>query len=303
MKKIYFIGAASGWGAQNKFVEEGPIYFFQKYFAENNDKLNNNQVIVNSKKIIYPDKTYVEKKIELDFDNTEKLVLGVCQRITEEVYNAIVENNFPIVIGGDHSLAMGSWNGLAKAKNSYGKLGLIWIDAHMDSHTKETSLSKAIHGMPLSFLMSQGDSLYKSELFNNLTVIAPENLILIGVRSYEKDEKKLLEKLGVKIFYIDEVLTHGFNAIFHYAIECLMKNNITSLGLSLDIDVFDPIYAPGTGSKEKNGINPEEFFNLFNDIKIPEVFDMFEIMEYNPKLDINLVTYKLLKNIINNCVL
>ena len=299
-KNISLIGAASGWGAQNKATEEGPL-FLEKNFSLIKEELLNKNINIVWRKTILSNKMYCKHLQDLTFEEKENLILNLSLELSQEIVNTSLEKSFPIIIGGDHSLAIGTWNGVAQANNCYNQLGLIWIDAHMDSHTPQTSLSQAIHGMPLALLMGYGSLIIKKKLFNNKRVINPKHVVLIGIRSFEEGEEKLLKKLGVKIYYIEEVLNQGFDKIFEKSMNYLNKKT-SFLGLSIDIDAFDPIHAPGTGSKENNGLIPSNFFQAMKKVKILNSFIGLEIMEYNPSLDKNLITYNLIKDIITLCI-
>ncbi len=167
---------------------------------------------------------------------------------------SVRENRFPIIIGGDHSCAIGTWSGISSAYvHKQQTIGLIWCDAHMDAHTLEDSSSGNIHGMPVAVLLGEGTPEF-TKIFCDYPKIKPENIILIGIRSFEVDEKKRLQRLGVKIYYAEEVNNRGFNTIFNEAWNKLSVS-VDKIGLSLDLDGFDPVFAPGVGTPVTNGIN------------------------------------------------
>lgn len=168
--------------------------------------------------------------------------------------HAVLKNEFPIVIGGDHSCAIGTWSGVAAGLCDQSKsMGLIWIDAHMDAHTPEDTISGNIHGMPVATLLGEGYSDLVN-IFGDYTRIRAENTVLIGIRSYEETEKKRLERLGVKIYYTEEVNRRGFVHVFQEAWEKLSAS-VDKIGLSIDLDGFDPQFAPGVGTAEPDGID------------------------------------------------
>ena len=152
----------------------------------------------------------------------------------------------------------------------------------MDSHTPETSLSGNIHGMPVATLLGHG----YTELVNILSSnpkIKPENLILIGIRSYEDSEAKLLAKLGVKIYYNYDVDNKGFANIFNNSINYLTKN-VDKIGLSIDLDGFDPEDIPGVGTPVGEGVNFTAFINELTQLNLDNIVAV-EIAECNPTLD------------------
>ncbi len=148
-----------------------------------------------------------------------------------------------ITFGGDHSCAIGTWSGVAKL---YQEFGIIWIDAHMDAHTHATTLTGNVHGMPVASLLGAGVGALKNIFFTG-PKIKPENIVLIGIRSYEAEEKELLESLGVKIFMMAEVNKVGFAACMDYAIKKFRAKNI-KYGISFDVDGLDPKYLTATGT-------------------------------------------------------
>ncbi|MDP1573356.1 MAG: arginase [Coxiellaceae bacterium] len=214
-------------------------------------------------------------------------VAKLCETLSHDIKKSILNNRFFITVGGDHSCAIGSWSGALNTVK--GDLGLIWFDAHMDSHTFATTLSNNIHGMPLAVLLGQGDPTLTALSSKKLN---PENVVLIGIRSYENGEQQLLEKLGVTIFYMDDIKKLGMRTVINSAIERVTKNT-THFGISIDLDGFDPLDAPGVGTREKNGVSAKDFLAQFEKIvENPKLIGM-DIAEFNPSLDKNHQTEKL----------
>ncbi len=298
LEQLSLIGVASGWGAKNKLTQYGPM-FIEENFQLIKDCIIKKGSEIYLEKTIFPEKLFYNSSKELSFEEKELLILNTSQHLSKQIINSVSNKRFPIVIGGDHSHAIGTWNGVSSIYNCYEKLGLIWIDAHMDSHTQSTSTSKAIHGMPLAMLLGYGNFRILNGLFNNKKILNPENVVLIGIRSYEKEEQLFLKKLGVKVYYMDQVTQIGFKKIFFDSLNYLLKKT-SKIGISLDLDAFDPNYIPATGSKEDNGILPEHFLNAMKQVNFLKTFVAFEIMEYNPTLDINLKTFNFIKKIITN---
>jgi len=214
-------------------------------------------------------------------------VVQLCKTLSHDTKQSILNHHFFITIGGDHSCAMGSWSGALNAVD--GDLGLIWFDAHMDSHTFETTPSNNIHGMPLAVLLGYGDPALTALSSKKLK---PKNVALIGVRSYERGEQQLLEKLGVKIFYMADIKKLGMQTVIKNALEIVSKNTV-NFGISIDLDGFDPEDAPGVGTREENGVNVKDFLAQFEKIaKHPKLIGM-DIVEFNPGLDENCQTEQL----------
>lgn len=277
---IRFIGASIGCGAKDHRSEFGPDAIRKsKGFETIKQSERFNEISWDT--TLYP--RYSNQKGE----KAHPIVLDFSNRLQKIVGKVISDNDFPVVIGGDHSCAIGTWSGVARVLNEYGQgdLGLIWIDAHLDSHTFDTSPSNAIHGMPLAVLLGYG----KPDLVKiaNLTPkLKPENVKIIGARSYEEGEKKLLDSLGVEIFYMDDVHTLGFNTILQ---QCVKKLNTQCgyFGITLDLDALSPIEVTGVGSPENNGIKVNECLQSLEalNLKDNKQFICFELAEYLPELD------------------
>jgi arginase len=203
---------------------------------------------------------------------------------------------FPIIIGGDHSIAIGTWAALVQIYQAKEEFGLIWVDAHMDAHTYETSPSKAYHGMPLAALLGYGEK-ELTELGGFKPKINPKHLVLIGIRSFEIGEKLLLEKLGVRIIYMDEVKQKGFKDCFAEALR-VVTNGTKGFGVSIDMDAFDPAYALGVGSPALGGLMPQEVLMALKQLKNHSALKALEIVEYNPILDIGGKTLQLVYEVV-----
>ncbi|MCD2513310.1 arginase [Comamonas endophytica] len=188
-----------------------------------------------------------------------------------------------LVLGGDHSCAIGSWSGMAQALRPQGPLGLIWIDAHLDAHTPDSSESNAPHGMPLAALLGHGCAAF-TQLFGWSGKIRPEHLFIIGARSYESAERILLDSLGVRVFFMEEVAREGFESCFAQARE-KVGAECAGWGVSMDIDGLDPLDAPATGTPVAHGISLAEATAALRGCRDDPRFMGLEIVEYNPLHD------------------
>lgn len=202
--------------------------------------------------------------------------------LSTRVQTALADGYFPIVIGGDHSLAMGTWSGVSDALNQ-NDFSLLWFDAHMDAHTIETSDSMAPHGMPISALLGVGYDEWTKKAKNKHAILKPENLYQFGIRSYEAGEAAFLNQNNVLIHYSEDCKTRG--------LPVCMKSVISQLktpvyGVSIDIDAFDPEFAPGTGTTESNGLNPNDLLAFLTDVGNDKRCVLVEIMEFNPDKDV-----------------
>lgn len=199
--------------------------------------------------------------------------------LSQCVYKACTHNR-PIVVGGDHACAIGTWSGVLQyLTQNKQDLHLIWVDAHMDANTPQTSPTGNIHGMPLATLMGYGHPDLTSCVSSFLK---PENLTLIGIRSFESGEAELLHKHGVKIYFMDEIQQRGIDMVLKEAYQRFASKG--PVGFSIDMDAFDPQYAPGVGTPEAHGIDFPEFLKTFAQLD-PASIIALEITEFNPTLD------------------
>jgi arginase len=193
-------------------------------------------------------------------------------------------NHFPLVLGGDHSIAVGTVSGIAAFAQRQGKkLGLIWIDAHGDINTPESSPSGNIHGMPVATLLGFGPS--------ELTSIAgagpkvdPGNVALVGVRSLDSGEKKRLKETGVQVHTMADIDRHGVHRVMKKALARVTENT-DYVHVSFDLDAVDPTVAPGVGTPVKGGLDYREAHLIMEVIADAGVMTSLEMVEVNPILD------------------
>ncbi|MGH8507495.1 MAG: arginase, partial [Gammaproteobacteria bacterium] len=199
------------------------------------------------------------------------------------------------VIGGDHSCAIASWSAAASALR--GPLGLVWIDAHMDSHTPATSPSGALHGMPLAILLGFGPPELTDLLYPGAK-LRPENVCLVGVRSYEPEEAELLHCLGVRVITMDEVRARGLMRSLGEAF-AIVSCGTAVVGLSIDLDAIDPEDAPGVGTPARNGLRGLALVEGLRRLAPQPV--LVEIAEFNPLHDRKNKTARLVIDLLAAC--
>ena len=210
----------------------------------------------------------------------QQAVSKLCGLLASAVAEALRHGRLPCVLGGDHSCAGGTWTGVARAMDQ-GELGLIWVDAHMDSHTPRTSHTGRLHGMPLAWLLGQDDDV----LYGLATgVLQPSRVALVGVRSFEPEEAERLARLGVRVFHMDEVRTRGIDAVFDDALAIAAKGN-AGFGVSIDLDVITPEDAPGVATPAAGGITGAELARGLARIGGRPELMAVELVEYCPRLD------------------
>lgn len=281
--KIHVIGVASGIGGPDPSACMGPLILqTSSALTELSFKLAWQEILYNRE---------ASTKLAAIFG-----IADLCERIANETSRLTQQHTPFVVIGGDHSCAIGTWSGVAIALRKQGSLGLIWIDAHMDSHTPETSHSKNVHGMPLACLLGSGVSAL-THVGDQEIKILPQHVCLIGVRSFEPEEAELLERLQVRVFFRDEVKERGLDAVFADAL-AIVKIATAGYGISIDLDAIDPHDAPGVSTPELNGIAAQELLASLQIFKDDSKLMGIEIVEFDPNRDESHKTEKLIGHII-----
>lgn len=202
----------------------------------------------------------------------------VCRR-TAEAIRKLDTSVFPIVLGGDHSVALGSIAGLA----SFGPTGVVWVDAHADFNTPETSPSGNVHGMPLAALCGLGDQRLASLLGQGQPVLNPQNVVLVGVRSVDPGERETLKQAGVTVYTMKEVDRLGIARIAEDIMAKLA--HLPRVHVSLDADVLDPEEAPGVGTPVPGGLSYREAHLLMELLADWGKVTSLDLVEVNPILD------------------
>lgn len=286
------IGAALGWGAQIHDTYLGPESFYNCY----------HQWIADTPHLYWEtiiESTHQNFSEVTSFEGRLNIIDEFCQQLAHKIVEVMRKGDRPIVIGGDHATAIGTFSGATHAIDATQQFGLMWFDAHLDSHTPDTTPSSAIHGMPLATLLGHG----ANELihcYESGPKIHPKHVVLIGIRSYEPEELALLNKLGAKIYFMDDVKERGLTSVISESVHYL-EENTQAYGLTIDLDALDPTDAPGVGSPEKSGIKLTELLENLPLLNRPSL-KAIEIAEYNPKLDIENKTGHIIQQIIKSLI-
>ncbi len=288
MAAIALIGAASGWGAGFRHTEDGPVALRDLGLA---DWLRKGGVDAAWRDMIASERRWhdgVEPATAEIFD----LVTRHNMALADAVARAMLDAEFPLVLGGDHGIAMGTWTGVAAGMR--GKpFGLIWMDAHLDAHTVRTTPSMNPHGMPAAALLGYGDARFRRLCGGALR---PEHLCYIGVRSYEPEEMALLRRLGVRIMEMPEVKARGVEACLAEAYDIATRGT-AGFGLTIDLDGFDPEDAPGIGLKCEDGLRAAPTVAALRALADDPKLRAIEIVEYIPEFDRDLRTAHLVRDL------
>ncbi len=224
----------------------------------------------------------------IDHNKTIEVIARVSNELAGLVAGAIGEGFIPIILGGDHSIAIGSIAGASKKSK---RMGLLWLDCHPDANTPETSPSGNIHGMPVAISLGHG----YSQLVNcadHSPKILPEDICIIGAKDIDKEEKEFLDNLGVKMFTVHDIVKDGIVNVFDEAYKIVSKKS-DHIHVSFDIDVLDPIIAPGTGILSRGGLSFREISYIMESLGEKDAISSIDIIEINPLLDIRNQTSEL----------
>ncbi|HEX4323842.1 MAG TPA: arginase [Gaiellaceae bacterium] len=206
-------------------------------------------------------------------------ILDLCDRLSGLVAEAAGRGALPLVLGGDHSVALGSLVGMAKVRGSG---GVVWVDAHGDLNTPETSPSGNVHGMVLAAALGLAGDAFRREGWP-LPAVEPGKLALVGVRSLDDGERELLGRIDAKVFTMSEIDRIGVEPCMREALA--HASGAAFLHVSLDMDAVDPDYAPGVGTPVRGGLSYREAHLAMETVAESGLIDSMDVVEVNPILD------------------
>lgn len=274
--KIDIIGVPIDLGADRRGVDMGPSAIRYSHLQnkledlgyEVRDEGNIEVPIAEMCKITNPKLKYID------------CIVPMSRRVAGAVATSIQSGNFPLVLGGDHSLSIGSVRGAARNK----KIGVIWIDAHADFNTAETTPSGNIHGMSLAALSGQGDPSLVRLWDESIPVIDPQKIAIIGARDLDLGEKDNLAKAGALVMGMEQIDRYGMVTAIEKAIERVSRDT-DGIYLSLDLDALDPQHAPGVGTPVATGLTQREAHLACELISETNKLIGMDLVEVNPILD------------------
>lgn len=287
LKQFEIINACSDLGVNVDGASLGPN-FISNHFINN---INIKNIVSIQNKIVIKNKDVNNLKKNLDEINMFNKEL---YKMTDK---CIKKRHFPIIIGGDHSIAIAS--SLASL-NNYDNLGLIWIDAHADFNTFETTKTGNIHGLPLAAICG-----YKNEkltLFFKTKYYNTKNVVIVGARSIDEWEYPNLRDTDITIFTTADIKKYGVETIMNKAIS-IASNNTLGIHISYDLDLIDPNCAPGVSVPEIDGIDENEAYHIMKIItNNKDKIKSLDLVEYNPNYDINYKTLNIAINLLNTFI-
>ena len=211
-------------------------------------------------------------------------IAKTCEKLARLVEQAVESNQFPLVLGGDHSIAVGTVSGVSEAwRRRQQKIGLIWIDAHADMNTPESSPSGNVHGMPLACCIGRGPS-ELTELLGYAPKVEGKNVALVGIRDVDIREREIVRGSGVTAFTMRDIDERGLRNVMEQAIR-IACDGTAGFHLSLDMDAVDPHEAPGVGTPVRGGMTYREAHLAMEMISDSRAMLSMEVVEVNPVLD------------------
>ncbi|MEN8259402.1 MAG: arginase family protein, partial [Pseudomonadota bacterium] len=216
----------------------------------------------------------------------------LCRHVAETLY----QGDSYVVIGGDHSCAIGTWSGAGVSLKEKHPLGLIWIDVQLDSHTPEMASRGWLNQMSLAALLGHGEHRF-THLAGYCPIVHPEHVAVIGVRRYTPDEASCLEGLGVRVFSMDTVEKQGLEKVMYQALEIALHQT-SGFGVSIDLTAIDSADAPAVTIPAEGGIRGKDLLHALRLIHMEPNFLGMEVAEYNPILDDDHRTARLTQDLI-----
>ena len=204
-------------------------------------------------------------------------IMRACELVAREVATAANDGRVPVVLGGDHSIAMGTLGGMAAAR---GPGAVLWIDAHGDLNRPGTSPTGNVHGMPLAAALGMAGDAFATDAY---PVPSVTDAVLLGIRSLDAGERDLIRELGLRVYTMSELDERGMQTCVREALEQLAGSAFVHV--SLDLDAVDPMYAPGVGTPVRGGLSYREAHLALELVAESELADSFDVVEVNPILD------------------
>ncbi|MDS0524746.1 arginase [Clostridium sp. SHJSY1] len=257
----------------NTLRENGLVNIFSKNHNVNDlgnifiNNVNTNDKFIHSKKMKYLNE-----------------IVDANELLANSVWNSLKNDKFPLVIGGDHALALGSVAASGEFyKDDY---AVIWVDAHGDLNTENTTPSGNVHGMPLAASMGLGDNDLTS-IFSKSQKVSMKNVFILGARDLDQGELDLIKSNNLNVWTMKAIKEKGLDACINEVLDIINKKNINNIHLSFDIDSIDPSFVPGTGTPVDDGLTLEGGKKIISSLFMTKKVKSMDFVEFNPLLDSN----------------
>ena len=284
-EKIRIIGVPMDLGASRRGVDMGPSALRVAGLQPRLRQLGRQVEDIGNIQVRQPEEQpYGEKKARFLGEIAE-----TCKLLAETVKKTLDEDLFPLVLGGDHSIATGTVAGAAAHFQSESKrIGLIWLDAHGDMNTPETSPSGNVHGMPLAAIVGSGPP-ELTGLAGFAPMVEPRNVSLVGIRDLDTKERRFAKESGVHVFTMRDIDERGMREVMAEALR-FAGDDTAGIAVSLDMDFVDPADAPGVGTPVRGGVTYREAHLALEMIADTRSMVSFELVEVNPVIDLHNTT-------------
>ena len=281
MSKISIVGVPMDLGADRHGVDMGPSAL---RYADLNEKLQAlgyevddlgdlDVIIPETRHFGDPQAKYLKE------------IADACTHLANLVLEIHTDHRTPIVLGGDHSIAVGTMSGMAESfRRQNAKIGLMWFDAHADFNTPQISPSGNVHGMPMAAIMGYGP-IELTRIFGFSPKIQPERAVMIGIREVDPQERELVKSSGVRVFTMKEIDRRGIGSVMDEALSIVTKGT-DGFSVTLDADFLDPYESPGVATPVRGGADYREAHLAMEMVADTKKMVSFEIAEINPILDV-----------------
>ena len=282
MSKISIVGVPMDLGADRRGVDMGPSAL---RYADLNEKLQAlgyevddlgdlDVIIPETRHFGDPHAKYLKE------------IADACTHLANLVLEIHTDHRTPIVLGGDHSIAVGTMSGMAESfRRQNAKIGLMWFDAHADFNTPQISPSGNVHGMPMAAIMGYGP-IELTHIFGFSPKIQPERAVMIGIREVDPQERELVKSSGVRVFTMKEIDRRGIGSVMDEALSIVTKDT-DGFTVTLDADFLDPYESPGVATPVRGGADYREAHLAMEMVADTKKMVSFEITEINPILDVH----------------
>lgn len=284
-EKIRIIGVPMDLGASRRGVDMGPSALRVAGLQARLKQLGRQVEDIGNIAVKQPEEQHYGEKNAKYLDE----IAETCKGLAETVRKALDADLLPLVLGGDHSIAVGTMAGVASYLHKQSKrVGMIWLDAHGDMNTPESSPSGNVHGMPLASIMGYGPA-ELTGLADVKPMVEPRNVVLVGVRDLDSKERRLMKESGVHVFTMRDIDERGMREVMAEALR-FAGDDTAGVAVSLDMDFVDPSDAPGVGTPVRGGVTYREAHLALEMIADSRSMVSFELVEINPVIDLHNTT-------------